>query len=418
MAIRPKLHFTAQDGWINDPLGLTYHAGSYHLFFQYRRSATVWDADCYWGHATSPDLLTWTEQPVALPTGDGDDGCWSGSLVVPPGRDAVLFYTSVRLPDDHIGRIRWAVPADRDWRAWTKKDVVVSPPPDVELIAFRDPYVFHDGDAWRMLVGAGRADGYATVFGYRSSDLVEWVHTGQLTSRPGDDVEQVWTGTMWECVQLVQVDGAHLLVVSVWDKTALHYVACATGAYDGDRFRVGNWFRLTYGPAPYAASAYRDRHGRVGLIAWLRGVADENDTWTGAHSVPMLLAIEDGRPALRPHPNLAMRRLAAAAPRWRPGGPVEVRWSAREGESVEVTDATGAAVAPIAVGDRAVALTTPAGRSTMPWPGGEIDGLLDGPVLEIFSGGALLAAPVSAHHRGVRASAGDAAGRVQVRPLT
>jgi beta-fructofuranosidase len=217
MATRPRLHFTAANGWINDPLGLTWHDGAYHLFFRYRRSATQWGADCHWGHATSPDLFGWNEGPIALRPGDGDDGCWSGSLVVPPGRDAVLFYTSVRLPDDHLGRVRVALPADPRWATWVKKDVVVPAPADADLIGFRDPFVFADADGWRMLVGAGRTDGHATAFAYRSTDLVTWVSTGALTSRSRAERDPVHTGGMWECVQLVELDERHLFVVSVWD---------------------------------------------------------------------------------------------------------------------------------------------------------------------------------------------------------
>ncbi|HEY6594726.1 MAG TPA: glycoside hydrolase family 32 protein [Asanoa sp.] len=408
MATRPRLHFTADSGWINDPLGLTWHGGAYHLFFQYRRAATQWGADCHWGHATSPDLFWWTEGPVALRPGDGDDGCWSGSLVVPPGRDAVLFYTSARLPDDHLGRVRRALPADPLWEAWVKKEVLVTPPPDADLIGFRDPFVFADGPAWRMLVGAGRVDGHATAYAYRSDDLIEWVPTGQLVSRSREESDATWTGGMWECVQLVEVDGAHLLVVSVWDRADLHHVACATGRYADGHYDVESWFRLTYGPAPYAASAYRDRDGRPGLIAWLRGVADPTGSWTGAHSVPMLLSLDGDRPRLNAHPGLAARRGPAGPPAWGSGGPVELAWSPRDGEALEVMGGEATLVA----GGVALALTTDAGSWAMPWAGDDVVVLLDGPVLEVFCGGALMAAPIAPGHTGARP-----AGRCEAHPL-
>lgn len=95
---RPSFHLSAT-GWLNDPLGLTFHGGQYHLFYQYVPDVPMWDLACRWGHATSPDLVTWTERPVALAPGDGDGGCWSGSVVDPgDGTPAWLFYTSVNLP--------------------------------------------------------------------------------------------------------------------------------------------------------------------------------------------------------------------------------------------------------------------------------------------------------------------------------
>ncbi len=78
---RPTLHFTPRSGWINDPLGLTHRDGTYHLYFQHVPGQAEWAHTCHWGHATSPDLLHWTERPVALAPGDGDAGCWSGSIV-------------------------------------------------------------------------------------------------------------------------------------------------------------------------------------------------------------------------------------------------------------------------------------------------------------------------------------------------
>ena len=63
---RPAMHFTPRAGWINDPHGVVFAGGRYHLFYQYNAAGTVWDPAITWGHATSPDLVSWTEQPVAL----------------------------------------------------------------------------------------------------------------------------------------------------------------------------------------------------------------------------------------------------------------------------------------------------------------------------------------------------------------
>jgi sucrose-6-phosphate hydrolase SacC (GH32 family) len=62
---RPQYHFTPQHGWMNDPNGLLYHDGTYHMYFQYNPGGTTW-GNISWGHATSRDLTRWTEQPVAL----------------------------------------------------------------------------------------------------------------------------------------------------------------------------------------------------------------------------------------------------------------------------------------------------------------------------------------------------------------
>ena len=150
--MRPLLHHTPETGWVNDPYALTWHDDRYHLFFQYVPGRVTWDLGCQWGHATSTDLLTWEQQPVALPLGDGDDGCWSGSLA-----GGVIFYTSVAEGDPDRGRVRRAVPDDDGWTTWTKQEVVVEAPP--EATHFRDPFVLRDAEGWRMVVGCATEDG-------------------------------------------------------------------------------------------------------------------------------------------------------------------------------------------------------------------------------------------------------------------
>jgi beta-fructofuranosidase len=410
MTMRPLLHFTAGAGWINDPLGLTYRDGTYHLFFQYLPTASHWAPDCHWGHATSPDLLRWTEQPVALRPGDGDDGCWSGSVVTPGGHDAALFYTSVRQPNLELGRVRRARPADAGWRSWIKEDVVVEAPENLDVTTFRDPFVFRDRDTWRMLVGATRAGGTAVAFGYRSTDLRRWQSTGPLAQRSGSETAAVWTGTLWECIQLLPVDDRHLLVMSVFDRGVPYYIACAVGTYDDGGFQPEGWYRLTYGPAVYAASAYRDDRDRPGLIGWLRGVADADGGWTGAISVPMLLGLDERRhPTVRPHPNVGQGRGDPPADHWPVGAAVDVEWSPRAGsvDTLTIVDGRGAPLAEIRTTDGALTLAdsgADADAWTMPWPGGDVRLLLDGPVLEVFCGGALMAAPLNPIHQNVRTS--------------
>jgi hypothetical protein len=122
----------------------------------------------------------------------------------------------------------------------------------------------------------------------------------------------------------------------------------------------------------------------------------------------MLLSLAGGRPWLNAHAGLAARRGPAGPPAWGPGGPVELAWSPRDGEALEVMGGEAALVA----GGGALVLTTDAGSWAMPWAGDDVVVLLDGPVLEVFCGGALMAAPISPGHTGVRG-----AGRCEVHSL-
>ena len=299
MPTRPRFHYTPPRGWMNDPMGITWRDGRYHLFFQCIPDSLQWTPQCSWGHASSADLLTWTDHPVAIAPGDGDVGCWSGCVGVADDGRATLLYTSIG-DDPAIGRIRAATPDD-GWEQWAKGAVVAEAPPDLPLHTFRDPFVLRDADGWRMLVGAGLEDGSACVLTYTSPTLTDWTYAGVLCQRVSTPDDPVWTGTAWECPQLVEVGGRHVLVVSVWDDDQTHYVAAAVGDYTDGRFVAERWQRLTYGPGHYAATAFADADGRPCLMMWIRGVGGAEAGWVGAQSLPMTMSLEGDRLAIQPH---------------------------------------------------------------------------------------------------------------------
>ena len=92
-AYRPRFHFTAAANWINDPNGVCWHDGRYHLYYQYNPNAAKW-GDIHWGHATSEDLVHWQDEPLALaptPGGPDGEGCFSGSFALIDGVP-IFFY--------------------------------------------------------------------------------------------------------------------------------------------------------------------------------------------------------------------------------------------------------------------------------------------------------------------------------------
>lgn len=288
--------FTPARGWVNDPHGITYRPedGRYHLFFQHVPDSLTWQPRLSWGHAVSPDLTTWTELPPVIGPDAEDAGCWSGCLV-----DGRILYTAVAGPDPaghQLGRIRAAVPLDDDWLTWRKQDVDLVAPAGLRV--FRDPFVLRDGDGWRMLVGAGLDDRTGGVVSFTSPDLERWHYEGVLAQRSARERAGAWTGSAWECPQLVEVDGRWVLLVSVWDADRTHHVAYTVGAWDGARFEAGAWHRLADG-APYAATTFRDARRRLVLVCWLRGVEDPAAGWAGALSAPCLVGREGDRLVLR-----------------------------------------------------------------------------------------------------------------------
>lgn len=402
--MRPTLHFTARTGWINDPHGITSRDGRYHVFFQYVPERTSWAPNCHWGHATGPDLLSLTETSVAIAPGDGDDGIWTGCLVE-DGDDTVVFYTSTSVPDFGIGRIRSARPVDQEWREWRKGEVVVEAPAELDLIAFRDPFVRREGSGWRMFVGAAHRDGTAMALSWSSTDLRSWTYDGVVLSRSTAERDPVWMGALWECPQFVEIDGVEVMVSSVWDADVLHYAGYATGAYRDGRFDAAGWGRLTYGEGYYAPSFLFDAEGRPCLSFWIRGITDDDAGWAGAHSVPFRLSAVDGVLVATPHPDVAAHRGERAADGRVPGTTADIEWAATTGELT--VDSGGESVLHVSRTPETAVVTIGEAEWIVP-AAGPLRMIIDGPVFELASTAGLFSAALrpTGEDLDVRTSAG------------
>jgi beta-fructofuranosidase len=315
---RPLLHFTARSGWLNDPHAVVWHDGLYHLFFQYVPGTARWSPACQWGHAVSPDLLTWQELAPALTPSTGETGCWSGASVV-AGEELQLFYT--RVSGEHLGRgaVVRARPdgASPRWRA-DPAEPVVRPPEDLDVRHFRDPCVFRHDGRWVMVVGAGLSDGTAAALQYTSVDLLRWEYSGVLCHRSASESEPVWTGAMWECPQFFRLGHLWVLLVSVWADDQLYDVVAATGTYDGERFTPTRWQTLSRGDSAYATTSFVDREGRRCVLSWLREAAlfdPDHAVRAGAHSLPYVMRPgADGALVLQLHPDVEARFGVVAEP--------------------------------------------------------------------------------------------------------
>lgn len=384
--MRPLFHFTA-DGWINDPHAITYAAGTYHHFFQYVPGSAAWDLACSWGHASGQDLFSLTELPPALTPGDGDDGVWSGSLIMRDEGGPQILYTSVSRSTPSAASVRTATPLDSEWLRWKKGPVVVAPPVDSDVSMFRDPSIVRDGLMWRMVVGAGFTSGTAAALGYASIDGVTWSEDRLVASRSAAVREPVWSGTMWECPQIIEVDGHHALIVSVWDKDVLYDVLYALGTYENGEFLPKSWGRLSHGESPYAATTFHDDRGQPCVMFWLRGVRGAG--WTGAHSIPYRLRIADGRLRLTPHADIENYH----APSDARSTAADILWPAAVDSSIEVTQA-GQHIVTVNRDEQELQIDLgPAGLHRVAWEG-DTRIILDGPIIEVSSDAGVFASAI------------------------
>jgi beta-fructofuranosidase len=288
-----------------------------------------------WGHAAGPDLLSLKELPIAIEPGDGDGGVWTGSLMVDDADAARIFYTSASRPDYDLGRVRIATTDDPAWVTWAKGPVVIETPDD--MAHFRDPWVFRDGDGWSMVLSGRHRDGRAALVSYRSDDLDVWTHRGAALRPDGDAGVPQTRSTLWECPQLFELDGRHVLVLSGDDEDG-RYVGYAVGRWAEGRFTTEDWGRLTFGGRQYAPTFLRDALERPTLVFWLQDIHGEG--WAGAHSIPYLLALDGDELVLEPHPDLDRYRVDAAGTDV-DSPAADIVWPARPGADLKIVGATG-----------------------------------------------------------------------------
>lgn len=265
---RPQFHFTAKKGWLNDPNGLLYYDGEYHLFFQYH---PLREADYlkWWGHAVSRDLVHWEEIAPAIEARD-KIGIWSGSAVVDwnntsglrtgEQKTLVAFYTGA-LMAAHPGEVNpfmqymvYSNDRGRTWTAYDKKTVLGHVRSEN-----RDPKVFWyaPGKTWIMTI---YIDGNEYQF-FSSPDLKQWTYLSSLTV-PG----------CAECPDIfeMRVEGNKESSKWVFVGGNGHYMI---GSFDGKKFTPETGpFQADFGGNYYATQTFNDiprKDGRRIQLAWM-----------------------------------------------------------------------------------------------------------------------------------------------------
>lgn len=319
---RPRYHFTAPTGWLNDPNGLiaVERQGKleYHLFYQHNPFEARW-SNIHWGHAVSDDLVHWRDLPIALAPevgGPDESGCWSGYAVLDDGK-MKLIYTGSRNydPETDTADASVCLAESEDFVHFTKKGRVLEWPKDLDLIGFRDPIVWRESGGWRMNIGAGFRDSSlgGAVLSYRSDDLEHWDYLGVLASRDAESQDPIWTGSVWECPQLIGFEHGHALTFSRWFERRGYGVIALSGEYDGRNFEITGGREFDAGDAFYAAQSFQEPDGRWIMIGWMPGTRpvpmELEAGWSGAMSVPRVLNLgENGVLEQAPAPELEVLR--------------------------------------------------------------------------------------------------------------
>ncbi len=355
--IQDTLHLKAPGNWINDPNGFIFYKGQYHLFYQHFPFAPRWGT-MHWGHATSPDLVHWQHQGVALfPTKDYDqNGVFSGSALEVDGR-MQLYYSAVRYrqinpedihcagQDDFVtSQAMMISPDGKEFDNWNAKRQIIPVLTDRAIgdaKHTRDPKVWKDGDRYYMVLGS--TDGaQGRLLLYRSEDSFQWEYAGQCASAE--------FGWMLECPDLFRLDGQYFLIGSpmgIPSGPKYHELAMyAPVDFDPASCRLqlrGPMTCLDWGMDFYAPQTTLDQQGRRVLVAWMRmpqpvpASADGRGAWNGMMCLPRVLSEEKGQLYARPHPNLEKAYCRPV----QPGGvdntrPYRLRATLAEGEQLDI----------------------------------------------------------------------------------
>ena len=287
---RLHYHFMPPAQWMNDPNGLVYFEGYYHVFYQHHPFGSAW-GPMYWGHARSRDLITSEHLPIALaPSEDYDAaGCFSGSAVEAEGV-LHLFYTGVREKGGQLVQVQCrATSTDGIHFEKDPSNPLIGEPPSDGSVDFRDPKVWRHGGRWYMAVGSGK-DGGGRVLLYRSDNLSSWDYMGVLAESDGTQ------GSMWECPDVFPLGSKHVLLVSPMGTRGRRVIYfLGEMDYEAGRFTPESWGELDKGPDFYASQTFYGTERRI-LLAWMQSwegrIPTQEHRWAGALTLPRELALD------------------------------------------------------------------------------------------------------------------------------
>jgi len=297
---RPAYHFLPPANWNNDPNGLLFYDGYYHLFYQHNPYGDRWDW-MHWGHARSKDLVSWQYLPIALwPSVDkGEEHCFSGSGFIKDNGKPILVYTSIGHEYPEV----WAAnPEDDSLFNWEKNPadpiLVMGDHKGQYIDDWRDPYVFRDQGETYMVVGGHPQSGKGSIMLYKSMNnkLTKWDYLGVPFSGKEEN---------WECPNFFKIGDKYVLIYSPHGRVKYY-----TGHMDFKNIKFTPDYHgdVDDGQNYYAPNTLQKADGRRVLFGWIPDFKQDQG-WQGAITLPRDLSIDEkGRLIQKPVPELTKLR--------------------------------------------------------------------------------------------------------------
>ncbi|MBC7904890.1 MAG: glycoside hydrolase family 32 protein [Gemmatimonadaceae bacterium] len=303
---RPAFHFSPKEKWMNDPNGMVFHKGVYHLFYQYYPGATVW-GPMHWGHATSTDLVRWNREPVALYP-DTLGYIFSGSIVVDKDNTAgfgkagqtplvaIFTHHQPELEKQMTGKhqyqsLAYSLDDGKSWLKYAGNPVLPNP----GIVDFRDPKVMWYAPSKKWIMTLATKD---RITFYESPNLKDWTRLSDFGQNLGGH------GGVWECPDLFTLDynGKKIWVLLVSINPGGPNGGSVTqyflGDFNGKTFtpidKETRW--LDYGPDNYAGVTWSNTGNRKIFLGWmsnwLYGQTVPTEKWRSAMTIPRDLRIK------------------------------------------------------------------------------------------------------------------------------
>jgi beta-fructofuranosidase len=313
---RPLYHLLPASNWTNETHGLILYKGRYHIFNQ-KNASNLYLGQINWGHFSSTDLIHWTEhKPAVAPEPVYDRfGIWSGHVIHDERGVPLMMYTG---SDGEQNILAIATPLDDnliEWKKFSGNPVVKGAPVQFTRKDMRDPYMWHEGGDWYMMVGFGIESANVqkgAVLLYKSADLRTWKYVKPLFS---GNPEADDSGIFWEMPVFWKMNGKYILLVNKVPQPGKPAVAMYwVGTFANDIFVPDD-------PRPQKLEAVNrmlspsvclDQQGRTVAIAIIpdetSAEAQLKQGWTHVYSIPRTWELKNNRIAQQPHPQLEILR--------------------------------------------------------------------------------------------------------------
>lgn len=311
---RETYHFTPWKNWMNDPNGLCWFQGYYHMFYQFNPHGQKW-SNMYWGHAASRDLLHWVHLPVVLAPQEEIlekpeelvGGAYSGCAVV-KGDEVIFYFTR------HIGPIKdceetkqqqWMM-RSKDMIHFTEEKCIIKERPEEAAFDFRDPKVIENGGSWYMVL-ASAVKGKGAILLYKSEDMEHWTYVHPLLTEECSGIR------CFECPDFMRLDGKYL-AMGAWMDHHDEY-----GRFQMSRYYIGDWKEqklevensgwFDFGNNCYAMQSF-EQGGRRICIGWVSDfygehIEQENGAY-GSMTLPRQLHIRNHKLYMKPVEEIAL----------------------------------------------------------------------------------------------------------------